>query len=992
MLADQTLLTKTKKKSCTRLPIAKFPGSARGRRGNPGGPSSWFVEFVDGNVFVRSIYRSEELEQSTRPEGARPTIDDKNSNVASVTDGRGNTVNYEYDALNRLTKMIDALSQETTYFYESTNQVSLEQQPEGVSRRSIYDERGLLVFEENSRGSSWSYGYDAAGRMVRQLDANGVEKTLGYTPTNLLETITARVNEQVVGTRSFVYDEVGQLKSASDGGVATSLNTVGAGGGYHSDTYGLVHRQTETVDGTSVTTNYAYDAYQRLTSVRPTIGASVGTQVAYQYDAMNRLSGMPGFVATGGIAYDSAGRLSSILSANGVATSFAYDKNSRLTGLSYADGGTELDSVTLAYDGANNVIRKNANDYIYDARNMLKEAQLDDRFARDIELSQTTGIVNRDVAGEKAIEFAPMVEEFALDFDANSIGISFSGVREVYGLLVSSANAQSLDIQSLEVYLSDSNQPGSWTEYRDFVKEDLPDGSIRLRFRTPQATRFVKLHSIIDNRSLLNLAIGTPQVTGDKDVLVKAYYYVRNRTETYNYSNRGDRTSYSYSQDDQEPEAGSYTYYPNSELLKTDGTYGYVYGGNGNLVAKGTSYVDHGNSVSIYDEGIAWTYEWDAFSRLSTVKAWDEDLGGYETVASYAYNYKGERVQRTGNDGVTRYAYDQAGQLVMTKYPDGSAEQLVWMGNRLFARELIAPDGTKSRSYYGTDHLGTTILLTDEDGQIVSQGDTTPFGLDAGVSGFESMAVRYTGKDLDPDTGLYYFNARWMDPATGRFLSEDPIRDGRLWYGYVGNNPLSFVDPTGFYVEDFYNRMMTASAEEREILARVQDSTTWTDKGGGVYEVHRGATLAELGKLTGLNYEESSFYDFDRERRAESLQIGEIVSFPQVLSTFANMMEGIEPSNTPPRLPEVQIQLNWEKYAGVDLIGLGTILANAGRIAATGAATSGIATTGVTAVGVVSGGGMIALGVGIVAIGIDLIEGQGLDKTMEFFTWLIGAY
>lgn len=50
---------------------------------------------------------------------------------------------------------------------------------------------------------------------------------------------------------------------------------------------------------------------------------------------------------------------------------------------------------------------------------------------------------------------------------------------------------------------------------------------------------------------------------------------------------------------------------------------------------------------------------------------------------------------------------------------------------------------------------------------------------------------------MDPDTGLYYFNARWVDPNMGRFIIEDPIKDGNNWHIYAYNNPLRFIDPTG---------------------------------------------------------------------------------------------------------------------------------------------------------------------------------------------------
>ena len=66
----------------------------------------------------------------------------------------------------------------------------------------------------------------------------------------------------------------------------------------------------------------------------------------------------------------------------------------------------------------------------------------------------------------------------------------------------------------------------------------------------------------------------------------------------------------------------------------------------------------------------------------------------------------------------------------------------------------------------------------------------------AATAPFASMRAT-AGKEFDTDTGLYYFNARWYDPTLGRFITEDPARDGGNWFAYVGNNPMSRVDPTG---------------------------------------------------------------------------------------------------------------------------------------------------------------------------------------------------
>ena len=64
--------------------------------------------------------------------------------------------------------------------------------------------------------------------------------------------------------------------------------------------------------------------------------------------------------------------------------------------------------------------------------------------------------------------------------------------------------------------------------------------------------------------------------------------------------------------------------------------------------------------------------------------------------------------------------------------------------------------------------------MTDENGEEVWTGAVTPFAdKEESTEGLEER-VKYTGKDLDEDTGLYYFNARWYDPLNGRFITEDP--------------------------------------------------------------------------------------------------------------------------------------------------------------------------------------------------------------------------
>ena len=58
------------------------------------------------------------------------------------------------------------------------------------------------------------------------------------------------------------------------------------------------------------------------------------------------------------------------------------------------------------------------------------------------------------------------------------------------------------------------------------------------------------------------------------------------------------------------------------------------------------------------------------------------------------------------------------------------------------------------------------------------------------------------GHTSESDTGLIYMRARYYDPVVGRFVSEDPARDGANWFAYCADNPVNRVDPTGESVEE----------------------------------------------------------------------------------------------------------------------------------------------------------------------------------------------
>jgi len=130
------------------------------------------------------------------------------------------------------------------------------------------------------------------------------------------------------------------------------------------------------------------------------------------------------------------------------------------------------------------------------------------------------------------------------------------------------------------------------------------------------------------------------------------------------------------------------------------------------------------------------------------------------------------------------------------------------------AGQTIAAPSAKLRGHVRTngelkwilsDHLGSTSVTANADGTWNSELRYTPYGETRYNSGLTPSDYRYTGQLQQAELGLYYYVARWYDPALGRFIQADtyvPESQGvQAWdrYAFVNNNPLKLTDPTGHY-------------------------------------------------------------------------------------------------------------------------------------------------------------------------------------------------
>jgi RHS repeat-associated protein len=236
--------------------------------------------------------------------------------------------------------------------------------------------------------------------------------------------------------------------------------------------------------------------------------------------------------------------------------------------------------------------------------------------------------------------------------------------------------------------------------------------------------------------------------------------------ESYTYNEVGNRIA--------SHQVSSYSYQPFNRLVTADSN-SYAYDLNGNLVSK-------------TDASGSWSYTWDYENRLKQADS------GSVTV-NYSYDALGRRIQRSSSQsGTTKFIYDDADVL---RDLDGSGSTVTDYLNAPGIDNKLRQTTGSTASYIVADHLGTTRALADASGNITDVLAYDSFG--NVTSGQAPTRYSYTGREVDSDTGLIYYRARWYDPQTGRFAGEDPIRfeGGVNFYAYVDNRPLRYTDPSG---------------------------------------------------------------------------------------------------------------------------------------------------------------------------------------------------
>ncbi len=686
-----------------------------------------------------------QLERVTNALGHITTYDayDANGRLTESTDPNGLKVIITYDDRGRVLtssqQPTSGPSRTTTYTYDGAGNVKTVSMPGGTFLTYDYDEAHQLERITDGLGNTIEYDYDARGNRTDEdvRDSTNALKRQVDTVYDLRNQIDF-VNAAGYIT-DYTYDATGNLDSVTDPDLAQTTNT-----------YDSVDRLVSTLDALSGTTTYAYDVNDELISVT----APNNAVTSYEYDDLgNLLREVSPDRGTTTYAHDAAGNVVSKTDARGKVTTYAYDALNRLT-LETPDGAA---TIAYGYDFGT---------YALGRMNSVSDPG-----------GATTWTYNQfgEVTGKtQSIGSVALTVGYGYDAGGNLTSVTLpSGKVIAYGY--TNGLATSVDVDSTPVLSSAEYEPfgppKSWTWGDSSVRSMAYDlrglmssHSVGADTRTLGYDNAGRLDTLDDLRHDLDFDYDALGHLVDFDALGAAPLSSQNFT----YDANGNRLSFT------EGTSYPYTVTPNSNRVAT------VAG----PVAKTYSYDAAGN---ITGDG-STTFTYDDRGRMVTAG-----------TATYLHNGLGQRVEKN-NGSVTLFVYDEIGSLIGEYDASGNpVQEHIWFGGA----PVAVISGAAVR-YVHTDHLGTPRAITDS-GSVIWRWESDPFGStlaqedpDGDLTTF-TYNQRFPGQYYDAESGLHYNYFRTYDPSTGRYLESDPIglEGGLNTYGYVGGNPLSYIDPLG---------------------------------------------------------------------------------------------------------------------------------------------------------------------------------------------------
>ena len=679
------------------------------------------------------------------------------------TDEYGNVTSFEYNANGKLIKKIDPLQNEFIYEYDGEDRVIKEILPNKEVITYHYDAKGQLLTKISPLGNSQSFEYDKVGNVITKIDGFGrvFERIIYDSRNNPIQIIDGEGNsissfynelnnvikeeDQVGNTKYFKYDAIGKLLEITD---RNSNKTI-----YN---YNDMDQLISVTNALGNTTQYTYDYRGNLL----TVANAEGNITEYQYNMSDKLilERDPLGNETH-YKYDPNGNLIERIDSKGQVTVYEYTKKNQLQQTIFQGEVT----TRYEYDAFGNPVKMvdetGTTNYTYNQFHQLTTVV----YPNGKEVNYTY-----DANGNKATMVYPDGTSVLYQYDANDKlikSVDWEGHETVYtynqnGQLVNKTLPNQVDI------FYNYNPKG---HVMDITSKDRQGTILTQRIYTYDAA---------GNR--LSMTDETGMVTNYEYDAIDQLVSVNkaNSITSYHYDKVGNRI----------------------QLAQQDKTIQYQYDNSDRLLNTTTLISDNREEIVTYDND----------PNGNRVKEGDTELIYNERnqlvqitkgtdIVRYFYNGDGLRVRKDFNGEIIDYIYD-----ITEKFPSLIVEM---DENGIIKKKYI--DGSvydvenSSFQYFLQDALGSTIAITNTDGEIIATFDYDAFG-QVEKSGDVEQTVLFAGEQQDIESNYIYLRSRYYDPVTGRFLTKDSYKghttDPRSLhrYVYVYNNPINLTDPSGF--------------------------------------------------------------------------------------------------------------------------------------------------------------------------------------------------
>ena len=713
--------------------------------------------------------------------------------------------------------------------------------------RGTWDFEKRLVAYTDKKGRRTTYKRDAVGRVV-------------------LETRPAPTNAQwqksydVLDNLSSVTDPEGRTTRFLWNGLSWKLGTIDGNGALTQEiVYSPAGDVLSTFDGVGTHADGTFDLLGRVTqiSVVPQSDPTLTTQMSYDassnrvqvidprgvvqlraYDSLERLTSTTDAAGTADAvtisqSYDPEGNLLQLTTGNQAKWQFQYDPRNLLTRAQDPESPPHV--TQYVYDPARNLIQKtDANGQNttlqYDELNRWTDKTFaggHEQIAYD-ETGMQTSISNSTASIAQSFDEEDRLISHSIPAINRSLALSYdrAGLRtslqngaalpqaytwDTNGRLASitaPGGAKTAMIYDVRGLLTHQDRPGNvsldqtWDGHGRLIRklythptagtlEDLnwtldANGNILTESSLAGLSSYV-----YDNLNWLNQAT-YPDSTQEQFLYDRAGNRIQ---RTYTHVGLTDTTSYSYSASDRLTLDTTVRDPGNGGSLLALPSHTRTWDGNGNLTLVSTTTSAGTTNVQ---------YSWNGLDQLAGVTYPD----GSSSATSY-YPASSLRLQQSTSGGAsTRYLWDPGTQNVLEEI-DATGSPAVQYLHGLGPDETIARfAGGATHTFIG-DQVMSTRGLVDANGNLANSYKYLAFGLERSVQETVTNAVRFTGREVDAQSGLLYLRGRWMDRTTGRFISQDSIgfAGGLNLYAYGDNDPISATDPFGLWSPHGHDRL-----------------------------------------------------------------------------------------------------------------------------------------------------------------------------------------